>query len=137
MAEFREGPATASTPERVHQETDINSGAVVWFGIVLFIVVAIVAAATHFGLSVADRRPARGTSEVSPLARETLPPEPRLQVTPPADMRAFLAHEEAILGSAGWIDESKGVAHIPIEEAKRLLLERGLPVRPGATEAKP
>ena len=126
-----------TTPKHVHQETDINPGAVVWFGIVLFLVVAIVAVATHFGLSVADRRPAKGSGEVSPLAEEHLPPEPRLQTTPPADMRTFRAHEDAVLNSPGWIDEGKGVAHIPIEDAKRLLLERGLPVRESAGGAKP
>ena len=126
-----------TNPRHVHQETDIRAGAVVWFGIVLFLVVAIVAVATHFGLSVADRRPAKGSGDVSPLAEERLPPEPRLQIAPPADMRTFRAHQDAVLNSAGWIDEGKGIAHIPIEDAKRLLLERGLPVREGAGGAKP
>ena len=122
---------------RAHQETDVNAGAVVWFGVGLFLVVVAVAVATHFGLLLADRRPAPGTAERSPLAEERLPPEPRLQAAPPADMRAFHAHEDAILKSAGWVDEASGIAHIPIEDAKKLLLESGLPVAEGAGEAKP
>ncbi len=98
------------------------------FGIGLVLVVVAVGVATHFGLSIADHRPAPGTAERSPLAEERLPPEPRLQAAPPADMKAFRAHEDAILNSAGWVDEAAGVAHIPIEDAKTLLLESGLPV---------
>ena len=30
----------------------------------------------------------------------------------------------------GWVDQPGGVARIPIEEAKKLLFERGLPVAP-------
>jgi hypothetical protein len=131
-------PNAASRPSRhAHQETDINTGAVVWFGVVLFLVVVAVAVATHFGLLLADRRPAPGTADLSPLAEEHLPPEPRLQSAPPADMRAFRAHEDAVLNSAGWVDEAAGVARIPIEDAKRLLLERGLPVAGTPGKGKP
>ena len=129
----RPGPATTTTERRAHQETDINAGAVVWFGIVLAAVVAAVAIATHVGLFVADRRPAAGAAERSPLAEDRLPPAPRLQAAPPADMRAFRAHEDAILTSSGWVDQANGVAHIPIEQAKKLLLEQGLPVAPAAS----
>jgi hypothetical protein len=130
-------PAAESRAGRAHQETDINAGAVVWFGIVLFLVVAAVAIATHFALSLADRRPAAGTADRSPFAEDRLPPQPRLQAAPPADMRAFRAHEDALLRSAGWVDEAAGVAHIPIEQAKKQILESGLPVAPGAEERKP
>jgi len=130
-------PSGGGGPGRhAHQESDINAGAVVWFGIALFLVVAAVAIATHFGLSLADRRPAPGAADRSPLAEERLPPGPRLQTDPPLDMRAWRAHENALLNSAGWVDEASGVARIPIEEAKKLLLERGLPVA-GSSEGKP
>lgn len=39
------------------------------------------------------------------------------------------ATERERLHSYGWVDEAGGVAHIPIEEAKRLIVERGLPAR--------
>jgi hypothetical protein len=34
--------------------------------------------------------------------------------------------ENRILNSYGWVDQQSGVAHIPIEEAKKLMLERGM-----------
>ncbi len=115
-------------PRNTHQESDIDVRSVVWFGVVLMLVVAAVAVATHVALFAADRRPADGTADRSPLAREELPPAPRLQATPPADMAAFRAHENATLNSSAWIDENAGVARIPIDVAKKLLLEKGLPV---------
>ena len=56
--------------------------------------------------------------------------EPGEMLADPAlEMRELRLDWEARLGSAGWVDREAGVARIPIEEAKRLLLERGLPVR--------
>jgi len=127
-----ERPGEISTARRAHQETDIDAGAVTWFGIALAAVVIAVAIATHVGLAIADHRPPKGEALRSPLAEDRLPPAPRLQTSPPADMRAFRAHEDAILNSAGWVDEASGVARIPIEQAKKLLLETGLPVAAGA-----
>jgi len=65
-----------------------------------------------------------------------LPPnQPLLQdnITRKKDMRDLLAAEEKVLHNYGWVDQSKGIAHIPIERAIELTAERGLPVRPGAT----
>jgi hypothetical protein len=49
----------------------------------------------------------------------------------------FLMNQEQHLNSYGWVDEKSGVAHIPIERAMELTVERGLPVLPqgGVTEA--
>ena len=47
----------------------------------------------------------------------------------------FRAHEHEVLTTYGWTDKNAGVVRIPIERAKDLLLERGLPVR-GADAAK-
>jgi hypothetical protein len=126
-----------ATPRRAHQTTDVDVAGVVWFAVALVIVIVAVALGTHFSLSIADRRPAPGTANRSPFARDRLPPAPRLQASPPADMAAFRTQENAILDSSGWIDQAGGVAHIPIEAAKKLLLERGLPVAAGAGEKKP
>jgi len=120
-----------------HQESDVDVGRIVLFGIGLFVLCVAIVLATHVSLFFADRRPARGTADRSPLATDVAPPEPRLQTSPPADMAAFRAHEDAILNSSGWIDERAGVARIPIAAAKRLLLERGLPVETAAGTAAP
>jgi hypothetical protein len=55
-------------------------------------------------------------------------PAPRLQLREPLDLAAFRHEEAEALATYGVVDKEKGVYRIPIEQAKKLLLERGLPV---------
>lgn len=68
---------------------------------------------------------------VSALARpsDELPPEPRLLTDEPSNLRTFRTGEDQRLHEYGWADEAAGTVHIPIDRAKEILLERGLPVR--------
>jgi hypothetical protein len=61
-----------------------------------------------------------------------LPPEPRLQADPESELYRFRLQEDVRLRSYGWVDQNEGIVHIPITEAMRLTVERGLPSRPGA-----
>lgn len=72
-------------------------------------------------------QPATGLAVPSPQ-----PPEPRLQVNPPADWQALQATEQALLDGYGWTDQAAGRARIPIDRAMQLVIERGLPVRQGS-----
>lgn len=62
-------------------------------------------------------------------------PQPRLLVDEPANLAALHKHEHEMLTTYGWMDQSAGVVRLPIERAKDLVLERGLPVR-GAAPAQ-
>ena len=62
-----------------------------------------------------------------------MPPAPRLQTDAIADLDALRAEESRTLGTYGWIDRNSGIAHIPIDRAMALVVERGLPVRTGAS----
>lgn len=62
--------------------------------------------------------------------------EPRLQVDPKVDLDVLRASEAKVLGSYGWVDKEAGIAQVPIEKAKELLLARGLPAREAAVPAK-
>ena len=69
-----------------------------------------------------------------------MPPEPRLQQYPDSDISDFRASEERRLHGYGWVSKEAGVVHIPIEDAIRLTVERGLPVtarRPARPAAAP
>jgi hypothetical protein len=52
-----------------------------------------------------------------------------LQINPRQDLHALVSSQEQTLHSYGWVNRDAGVAHIPIDEAMRLTVERGLPVR--------
>ena len=58
---------------------------------------------------------------------EQWPPAPRLQTREPLDLAAFQKQEAEILSTYGVVDREKGIYRIPIEEAMKLTLERGLP----------
>ena len=56
-------------------------------------------------------------------------PAPRLLTNEPASLSKFRAEETKKLEGYAWVDERSGVARVPIEQAKKLILQRGLPVR--------
>ena len=63
---------------------------------------------------------------VLPEARQYYePPEPRLQPSPPADMKRFLAEQRAEVESYAWVDQQGGVARVPVERAMEIVAERG------------
>jgi hypothetical protein len=72
------------------------------------------------------------TQIVKPVLPAAHLPEPHLQVDPPAELQAMRAVERARLSSYGFVDREHAVVHIPIDVAKRRLLERGVPQRPEA-----
>lgn len=57
---------------------------------------------------------------------------PSLLVDEPMNLQKFQAEEERQLTSYGWVDQNAGLVRLPIERAKALLLERGLPARAAA-----
>ena len=67
-----------------------------------------------------------------PLAAQQearVPPEPRLQTNPREDLKVLRDQEQQVLSSYGWIDKNGGVVRIPIEDAMKLTVQRGLPAR--------
>ena len=52
-------------------------------------------------------------------------PQPALQKAPQSDLRQFEAEQRAALSGYAWVDRNKGIARIPIEDAMRIIAERG------------
>jgi hypothetical protein len=52
-------------------------------------------------------------------------PEPALQKNPQEDLARFEREQRAALSGYGWVDRSKGLIRIPIEEAMRIIAARG------------
>ena len=69
------------------------------------------------------------TSNVNPGAF----PEPRLQTNEVLDMDQFLESEHKILYVDQPFVDKSGTVHLPINEAMKLIVERGLPVKPANT----
>ena len=60
---------------------------------------------------------------------------PQLQVVPGLDIRDIRAGEAEQLNGYGWVDQSQGLVHVPIDDAINMLLEQGLAAR-GAEAAE-
>lgn len=58
--------------------------------------------------------------------------KPGLLVNEPIVLGEYRKAEEAALTTYGWVNQGAGVVRLPIDRAKALVLERGLPARPGA-----
>jgi hypothetical protein len=55
---------------------------------------------------------------------------PRLVTAEPAALAEFRAQEDAFLTSYGWVEKDAGIARMPIDEAMKIVAERGLPKFP-------
>jgi hypothetical protein len=115
-----------------HEKRDLRVSYVGVFFIGLFLLIAAGLLVSWGVFDLLLSRRAATDTPPPPLAitRPNRPPEPRLQVNPPLELDEIRGEEEAQLNSYGWVQKEAGVVRIPIEHAKELLLERGLPVRP-------
>jgi hypothetical protein len=116
-----------------HEQSDVSipglaKSGVALVALVIFANVLVWGAFTYF-----NRSAERSQSPPSPMFKGNQPPpEPRLQGAPGHqssgldDMLEMRERENRILSSYGWVDQQSGVVHIPIEEAKKLILERGM-----------
>jgi len=118
-----------------HEHTDANVSLIIQFALWLAAAAVAVHVLMWFMFAVfVDLRENKGAPEF-PLAIEQgprLPSGPRLQRFPANEIYEFRLQENSILGSYGWVDKAAGTVRIPITEAMRLTVERGLPARPGA-----
>ncbi len=124
-------------PDVSHEESDIDVATVLRFGGLLAATVLVCAVVVWGVFRLLERQAAARDPQLSPLARPAgqLPPEPRLETNERALLSRYRAEQTKVLEGYGWVDQLGGVAHIPVAEAKRLLVQRGLPARAGAPAA--
>jgi len=116
-------------PEVRHESSDINIRGVFAFGASLYVTLVFVALFVWLTFRFFDARDRRASVPQFPLAASQaarVPPEPRLQTTPRQDLLDLRASEEQVLNSYGWVDKNAGVVRIPIDEAMKLTVQRGL-----------
>lgn len=122
----------AFTPEHsTYEHTDAHT----WIIVKFLFWLAISALIIHLGLGFFYEALIQRAMEVGeqryPLAAdqaEQLPPPPRLQQFPANELYEFRLSEQELINSYGWMNKEAGVVHIPVNEAMRLLVQRGLPV---------
>jgi hypothetical protein len=117
-------------PGSSYEHTDAHVGPMVRFAIWL----AVSAIVVHVGLAgmywlLIRESSERADTQRYPLATNAaprLPTEPRLQQFPVNELYEHRMQEGTQLTNYGWVDKNAGVVHIPIEDAMRLVVERGV-----------
>ncbi|PYU27005.1 MAG: hypothetical protein DMG32_08710 [Acidobacteria bacterium] len=121
-------------PQGGYEKSDASPRVLLYF--VLFIAAILVAASLSliWLFKYFQKAENPGSFIAAPFATERpLPPPPRIQPNPGADMQNYYQSQQNLLNSYGWIDRQNGIVRLPIDRAMELLLERGLPTRPTST----
>ncbi|HLK62786.1 MAG TPA: hypothetical protein VKU19_05075 [Bryobacteraceae bacterium] len=107
-----------------HEETDVNPWVVGKFaiGLVFVCVISLAILFGFFRFLLSDEG-----GKAAGVVKE--PPKPRLEQTPITDLQAFRMAEDRDLSSYGWVDQQKGIVHVPIDRAIDMLVQKGLPSR--------
>ncbi len=139
------GPAEPVHRDVAYDATDVTPRAVLSFLMYLGLAIVVALLVVWWSLVLIESRAARFDQPPSPVRqgiKEPEPPEPRLQGVPghasdpQQDLREYLSETQKELSSYGWVDEKAGVAHIPVEDAMRIIADKGLPQKEIKAAAK-
>jgi hypothetical protein len=124
-------------PAHDHERTDVQAPILGWMALtlVVFLLLTIPMLIGVFKLLKWDDN--RDQPERSPLAITEEPPAPVLQPVPSLELDEYRRQQRKLLGEYQWIDKQQQIVRIPIDEATRLIAERGLPKTPPAAANSP
>lgn len=126
------GHGPEENPQVAWERRDIDIVQITGFGIGLM-VAFLVAVAAMWGLFEYFKVRENKLSPQNPPAmmaqKPMLPPSPRLQAEPLVELKQMHDNEDMLLNSYGWVDQSKGTVHIPIDQAIDMVAQKGLPVK--------
>jgi len=119
-----------------HELSDVNTKPIYKFGFWMIVIVLGTGVLMWLFFNLLSSREAKNDAAKPVLENTTskLAPEPRLQLSPGheihplTEMAELYAQQNAWLQGYGWADKGNGMVRIPITEAKKLLLAKGLPV---------
>jgi hypothetical protein len=99
----------------------IDVRAVLWTGAAIVVTLVLAGIGAHVAWSAWRGQQAH---EAPNAARDFRIAGPQLESAPRTERDAFMRDKETLLHSWGWVDPASGVAHIPVDEAMRILAER-------------
>jgi hypothetical protein len=119
-----------------YEHRDANTSSLLKYGLALVIILIVVLFSMKGMFSFFAKSQPLGPP-ASPFENaRVLPPQPRLQAKPGADLRSYCGDQMQKLNTYGWVDPENGVVRIPIDRAIDATIEHGLPARPaGAAQS--
>jgi hypothetical protein len=121
-----------SNPDVTYEKTDAYPRPLYQFLFWISVTCVVAAVISWFTLEGLKKWRAGATSEravMAPPQDPSEPPAPRIQTRESLDLDAFKKEEAEVLTTYGVVDKEQGLFRIPIEEAMKLTVARGLPVR--------
>ncbi|HXU30216.1 MAG TPA: hypothetical protein VN851_06540 [Thermoanaerobaculia bacterium] len=80
-------------------------------------------------------------SALPEAAERLVPPSPRLEISPPENLKELREREATVLDAPSWIDETQGKVRLPIDLALDVIARRGLgeaaPAEPAPVAVEP
>ncbi|HEV2197858.1 MAG TPA: hypothetical protein VGR55_19900 [Candidatus Acidoferrum sp.] len=132
----RQADGTPRHADVSFEERDIKVGTIYWYLIALGLATVIALIVCIFVLRFTSSL-AASFDTPPPPSREALskdyPPEPRLQgvpghvTDPQKDLRYKLKADIDANEQLQWLDKNAGIAQIPVEDAMKIVAEKGLP----------
>lgn len=130
------GDGTLPVNQDVNFESkDINVRMILMYLLALAVSVALAFAVTVLILRVTEKMAADADRVLPPSHQgvgATMPPEPMLQGVPghtndpQEDLREKIASDTKANEQLGWVDRSAGIAQIPVEDAMKIIVSKGL-----------
>jgi hypothetical protein len=118
------------SPQGGYEKSDASPRALLYFILFMAAILAATALSLVWLFKYFQKAENPGSFVAAPFAgARPLPPPPRIQADPGADMQSYWQSQQDLLNTYGWIDRQNGIVRIPIDRAMTLLLERGLPTR--------
>ena len=139
-------PAELHNEDVAHEHTDVNIKAILMFAAGLALVTLVVHILMAAMFNWMEGQAKKNDPQLSPLsvAAAEMPKTTRespafgharggvqLLTNEPMALRKLRGDEDKRLHGYGWVDGKPGIAHMPVNEAKKLILERGVPTRAG------
>jgi hypothetical protein len=132
MADTHSAHAPADNVSVHHETSDVNIRGIFAFAAGLVVVGATIHFFVWLMFLYFGAREAQRVQPQFPLAagqEHRLPPQPQLQTNPRQDLIDLRNGENDILDSYSWVDRNAGIVRIPIDQAMKLTVQRGLPAR--------
>ena len=138
------GDGELRNPDVSYEKADVQATTIYWYlgalaiSVILSYVVCVYVLRLTTKIAVEYDTPPPVIRQEMGSAYEDMPPEPRLQGVPghsndpQTDLRLKIVADTEANQKYGWIDQNAGIAQIPVQDAMKIIAEKGLPGAPPA-----